>query len=261
MAEPAPFDFVISNDGSQIAWSHTTLDLEAEPPLYRNNLWLANVDGSGQITLLDNVENNEQRFVAPVRFSEDRTTFYYALQPDMGGSFNGRYDNLYQVPVAGGAPALIYACPTGENPACIGGISPDGAFFSVIQPAEGTLQVMDQTGSLVNAFPLPATDYIERTAFSPSGNLAFVTAALTEGTEETPPRPNPGYLSFVAPPYTGSLQTLLADERVGTLMGWLDETRLIVGLIDEEGKPATTVLTLDGQVSEVSPDIAVAVWR
>jgi hypothetical protein len=259
--EPAPFDFVISGDGRQIAWSQTSIDLEAEPPLYRNNLWLAQVDGSNQIAVLDNVENNEQRFVAPVRFSNDGTSFYYALQPDMGGSFNGRYDNLYEVPLAGGTPELIYACPTAENPACLGGISPDGAFFTVIQQAEGTLQVLDRNSSLVNSFPLPATDYVERTAFSPSGNLAFMAATLTEGTEEAPPRPNPGNISVIAAPYTGSLQTLLADNRVGALMGWLDENRLVFGLIDETGKPATALLTLDGQVSEVSPDIAVAVWQ
>jgi hypothetical protein len=120
---------------------------------------------------------------------------------------------------------------------------------------------LDRNSSLVNSFPLPATDYVERTAFSPSGNLAFMAATLTEGTEEAPPRPNPGNISVIAAPYTGSLQTLLADNRVGALMGWLDENRLVFGLIDETGKPATALLTLDGQVSEVSPDIAVAVWQ
>lgn len=259
--EPAPFDFVISGDGRHLAWSQTLIDFEAEPPLYRNNLWLAQVDGSNQVAILDTVENNEQRFVAPVRFSGDGAKFYYALQPDLGGSFNGRYDNLYQVSTAGGTPELIYACPTAENPACIGGISTDGAFFTVIQQAEGVLQVMDRNGSVVNSFPLPATDYVERTAFSPGGSLAFVVAALTEGTEEAPPRPNPGTISVVASPYTGSLQPLLADNRVGALMGWLDENRLVFGLIDEAGKPSTAILTLDGQMQEVSPDIAVAVWQ
>jgi len=131
----------------------------------------------------------------------------------------------------------------------------------VIQPAEGALQLLDRSGALVNSFPLPATDYIERTAFSPGGNLAFASAALTEGTEEAPPHPNPGYISFVAPPYNEALQSLLEENRIVTLMGWLDETRLVIGLIDEEGKPTSAILTTEGQVNEASPDIVVAVWQ
>jgi hypothetical protein len=44
-------------------------------------------------------------------------------------------------------------------------------------------------------------------------------------------------------------------------MGWLDDTRLVVGLINEEGKPTTAILTTEGQVSEASPDIALTVWQ
>jgi hypothetical protein len=261
MAEPAPFDFVVSSDGAHIAWSQTSIDLESDPPVYRNSLWLAQIDGSNQVALLEGLENSEARFVAPVRFSSDGATFYYALQPDLGGPLGGRYDNLYQVPVAGETAELLYACPTAENPVCIGGLSPDGALLAVIQPAEGALQLLDRNGAPVNSFPLPATDYIERTAFSPGGNLAFTSATLTEGTEETPPHPNPGYISFVAPPYTEGLRTLLEDNRIATLIGWLDETRLVVGLIDAEGKSTTAILTTGGQVSEASPDIVVAVWQ
>ena len=47
--EPAPFDFVVSNDGTHIAWSQTSIDLESDPPVYRNNLWLAQTDGSNQV--------------------------------------------------------------------------------------------------------------------------------------------------------------------------------------------------------------------
>jgi len=259
MEEPGPFDFIVSDDGTKIAWVETTIDFESEPPIYQNNLWVANIDGSNQVTVLDQVENNETRFVSPVRFSGD--TLYYALQPDIGGPiFSGRFDTLYSVPAAGGQPQLVYACPE-DNPVCIGGISRDGSILTVVQPANGTIEVFNRDGGLINTLALPATDYVERTAFAPNGNLAFVSATLAQASQESSPLPNPGYISFIAPPYTGQPQTLLSNNNVGTLRGWVDETRLAFGSIDPEGNAGTAVVNLDGQVTELGTNVAVGVLR
>jgi hypothetical protein len=261
-AEAGPFNFTISNDGAKIAWAQTQVDFESEPPLYRNSLWLANTDGSNQVTLLDQAENSELRFVVPVRFSEDGSRLYYTMQPDLGGfGLSGRLDNLYSVPVSGGEAQLIYSCPSEENLMCIGGFSLDGNFLTVLAPAEDALQIIDQSGGLINTIPLPASDYVERTAFGPSGDLAFVTATLLETAEDQPPLPNPGYLTYLAQPYTGEAQTLLSDNSVGTLWGWLDESRLIFGQLDEAGQPMTALLSLDGQVTVLTPNVVVGVMR
>jgi hypothetical protein len=261
-AEAGPFNFAISGDGARVAWVQTQVDFEAEPPLYRNSLWVANMDGSNQVTLLDQAENGELRFVVPVRFSMDGSQLYYTLQPDLGDfGLSGRLDNLYSVPVAGGEAQLIYSCPSEENLMCIGGFSLDGAFLTVLQPTEDALQIIDQSGGLINMVPLPATDYVERTAFGPNGDVAFVSATLLETGEDQRPRPNPGYLTYLARPYTGQAETLLSDNSVGTLWGWLDESRLIFGQLDQAGQPTTALLSLDGQVTALTPHVVVGVMH
>lgn len=261
--EQSPTDFVVSPDGSTIAWTQTIINTDVDPAQYTNSLWLAQIDGSNKMTVLDHVQNEETRFVAPIRFSADGSRIFYALQPDVPGlAVSGRFDNLYSVPVAGGEPELVYACPADEqNAFCISGFALDGSVLAIIQPAEDTIQVVDQSGTLINSIPLPATDYVERTAFSPNGSLAFVSATLSQASEEDPLYPDPGYLTVLAAPYTDAAQTLLSDNSVGTLWGWLDDNRLIYGTIDEAGETGTAIVTLEGQTTPLSSQVAVGVVR
>jgi hypothetical protein len=259
MEEPGPHGFMVSGDGSKIAWAQTVIDLEAEPPLYKNYLWLANSDGSELVTVLDGVENSELRFVAPVRFSTADNALFYALQPDIGGPiFGGRYDTLYKVPAANGDPEQLYACAAEENPVCITGLAHDGSAWTTLDPATDSIQVFDADGSVINSIPLPATDYVERTAFSPAGNLAFVSATLAEpGSEEDLPLPNPGYLTVLTAPYSGEPQTVLSDNTVGTLLGWITDDQLAFGAINADGVTKSAMVDFSGQVSEVSPKFVV----
>ncbi|HRV95122.1 MAG TPA: hypothetical protein P5526_23390 [Anaerolineae bacterium] len=261
--EQSPTDFVISPDGSTIAWTQTIINTDVDPAQYTNSLWLAQIDGSNQMTVLDQVQNEETRFITPIRFSADGSQLFYALQPDVPGlAVSGRFDDLYSVPVAGGEPELVYVCPEeAQNAFCISGFALDGSVLAIIQPAEDTIQVVDQSETLINSIPLPATDYVERTAFSPNGNLAFVTATLSQASEEDPLYPDPGYLTVLAAPYSDSAQTLLSDSSVGTLWGWLDDNRLIYGTIDEEGETGTAIVTLEGQTTPLSSQVAVGVVR
>ncbi len=259
-----PSDFIVSDDGAKIAWTQTIINFETDPPVYRNNLWVANVDGSFQVTLIDAVENSDSRFVGLARFSANAGTLYYALQPDIGGPvFSGRFDTLYSAPTGGGSAQLLYACPP-ENPVCVGGLSPDGSLITVVQPQAAAIQLLNREGSLLNTLALPATDYIERTAFAPNGNLAYVTAKLAQASQDDPPLPNPGYISFIAPPYAGQPQTLVSNNNVGTLRGWLDDNRLVIGTIDAAGNVGSSIVTLDGQITDLLPDteyVTIGVWR
>jgi hypothetical protein len=259
--EPGPYDFIVSEDGSKIAWVQTLVALESAPPIYRNELWVADTDGKNQVTILDQVENSELRFVVPVRFSPDGSELYYALQPDIGGPvFSGRYDTLYRVVSSGGEAQEIFGCAE-DNLVCIGGLSIDGTTMTVFQPLEGLVQVLRADGTLISSLALPATDYIERTSFGPSGDFAFITAALSQRDEDAPPLPSPGYISLDAPPYTDEPRLLQSDNRIGTLQGWLGDRHLAFGTIDQEGYAGTSVVSADGQVTEVTPDIAVGVLR
>lgn len=263
MEEPGPHGFTVSDDGSKIAWAQTVVNLEADPPVYKNYLWLANLDGSGLVTVLDGVENSELRFAFPVRFSTADNSLYYALQPDMGGPvFSGRFDNLYRVPAAGGEPELLYACPAADNPVCVTGLALDGSVFTTLDPATDSVQVMGSDGAVISSIPLPGTGYVERAAFNSTGSLAFISATLTEpASEEEIPMPNPGYITVLAAPYTGLPQTVLADNSVGTLWGWVNDNLLAFGSINAEGATSTSTVDLTGQVQEVSAKFAVGVWR
>ncbi len=266
MGQFGPFNFVLSGDGRKIAWAQTLIDFEVEPPVYRNSLWIANIDGSDQATLLDQAEAGEARYVELIRFSQDNQILDYALQPDgLGGdifSFSGRFDNVYRVLAAGGEPQLLFVCPP-ENRICVGDVSPDGNFLTYSQPGEGMVQVLNTGGGLVNSLPAPATDFVGPAIFGPAGNLAFISASLSQPEESTEdlPQPNPGYLNFIRPPYTGQPDTLLVDNSVAAIWEWLDGDRLAYGPMDEAGNVGTAIVTVTGQVTELSPNFALAVLR
>ncbi len=264
MEEPRPYGVAVSDDGSKIGWSYTAINLETEPPTYQNYLWVANVDGSEQVTVLAGVENDDLRFVSPIQFSSaDNSTLFYTLQPDIGGpTFSGRLDTLYSAPAGRAGSELVYACDTEENPVCITGLAPDGSVYTVVNPASGTIQVINRAGEIVNLVDIPGTDYVEKTLFGPNGDLAFVSATLARPAgEEDTPLPNPGYITVMSPPFLEDARTLFSDASVGTLRGWVDEGRLIFGSIDSEGNTGTAVISLEGQVSDVSPRFAVGVFR
>lgn len=264
-----PFNITVSPDGTMIAWAQTTVDAQVDPPIYRNSLWVARTDGSELVSLFDQVENGERRYLEPVRFGADNATLFYALQPDgLAGNifdFSGRYENLYTAPVRGGEPTLVLACPPGPTQAtpCIGDISADGSLLAYSDPANGLVQVVGLDGSTVSTLTPPATDFVGPAVFGPTGQLAFVSATLTAttGEEDEVLTPEPGYISLVEPPYAGQPATLLADNSVVTLWEWLDENHLAYGALDEAGNLGTAVITLDGQVTQLSPNFALGVLR
>jgi dipeptidyl aminopeptidase/acylaminoacyl peptidase len=264
MAQFGPFSFALSSDGTKIAWARTDINFEVEPPLYRNDLWVANIDGSEQVTLVDQVENTEKRYLEPVQFSPDNSKLSYALQPDgLDGSIeiSGRYDNIYSISVAGDQPQLIFACPTAETPICIGDLAPDGNTLVYTDPEAAEVRVISRDGNLINALTPPATDYIGPAIFGPAGKLAFVSATHSQTTSDDLPLPSPGHISLIEPPYSGQPRILLSDNSVATVWEWLDESRLAYGSIDEFGNVGTTIVTIDGQVTELSRNYALAVLR
>jgi hypothetical protein len=70
-----PFNFTVSADGSKIAWARAVPGSEGNSPLYRNDLWAANIDGSAQVKLLDQVAY-ELSYVEPVRFATDQSILF-----------------------------------------------------------------------------------------------------------------------------------------------------------------------------------------
>lgn len=261
MAEFGPYNFIVSADGSKIAWSRALISTEADPPLYRSDLWVAGIDGSNQVALLEGVEQ-ALSYVEPIRFSADQSSLYYAVQPDgLGGamfSFSGRYNSVYTVPVSGGEPRSIFTCPE-DQAICIGDVSAEGV-LAYVQPGQG-VTLLGSDGQTLATLTPPATDFIGSPVFGPTGNLAFVSATLEQANEEELPRPNPGFISLVTPPYTGEVKTLVSDNSVTTTWEWLDENRLLYGAMDEAANLGTAIVFLDGQTRSLSSNFALAVLR
>ncbi len=257
-----PFTFAVADDASRIALARAFIDPNVEPPLYRNDLWVAHIDGSNQATILDQVENSQKQLALPIRFAPDGSELFYAMQPDVaGGGFGGRFGSVYAVSASGGESELIFACPTAENPICIGDITADGSTLAYTAPDTGQVRLISRQGNQLTALTAPATDYVGSAVFGPTGNLAFVSATFTQANEEAPPLPDPGYITFLAAPYTGEAQILLSNNTIVTLWEWLDEARLAYGSLDEVGNLGTSIVTLEGQVTDVSPNYALAVLR
>jgi len=167
---------------------------------------------------------------------------------------------MYRLSLSGGEePHLIFACPEDENEVCIGDIAPDGSALAYVQPGQGMV-VLGSDGHLMATLTPPATDYVGSPVFGPTGNLAFASATLVQA-ERGWPQPNPGIISFVEPPYTGELKTLVSDNSVTTAWEWLDENRLIYGAIDENGTMGTAIITVDGQPVKLSLTFALGVLR
>jgi hypothetical protein len=144
---------------------------------------------------------------------------------------------------------------------CIGDIASDGNALAYVQPGQGVVVVVSDGTQLAPITP-PATDYVGSPVFGPTGNLAFVSATLSEAGEQALPQPNPGHLSLISPPYAGELKTLVSDNSVATAWEWLDENRLIYGMFDQEsGNTGTALVTIEGQQVKLSPNFALAVLR
>ncbi len=259
-----PFNFTVSQDGTKIAWTRTVIDPKAgeKPPLYRNDLWVANLDGSAKTALFEQLENNEERYVVPIRFTPDNNTLFYALQPNgLGGAmFSGRYDTLYSRSVAVGEPSLIYACPK-ETPLCIGDISVDGNVLAYTDKAM-KIQLLKRDGTLINSLSAPGTDFVGLPVFGPTGNLAFVSITFDKTVKTFPPPSKPGYISFIAPPYTAQPQIFLTANGVVNIWEWLDGTRLAYGMMSEDTfSVGVSILSTNGQLMKLSSNLPLGVWR
>lgn len=262
MAGAGPFTYIISDDGSKIAWARTGINPDVDPSIFRNDMWAANIDGSNQVTLIDQSENSQKQFVVPIRFSPGGSELFYAVQSDAQGfDLSGRFGSVYTILVTGGTGQLIFVCPSAENPICISDITPDGTALAYIDRASSEVRVVSRDGNQLAALQAPVTEFVGSALFGHTGNLAFVSAVFEQQSEDAPPVPNPGIISFVSAPYADQPQTLLSDNTVVTLWEWLDETRLAYGSLDEVGNVGTSVVNIDGQSSEISPNYALAVLR
>jgi len=263
-----PFNFTVSADGARVAWAKTAINFDVEPPEYTNSMWLANLYGSGQETIIEEVVNSEQRYVEPVRFEAASERLFYAWQPDaLSGtifSYGGRYDNLYAFSAGQTEGQLLFDCATVETQLCIGDIAPDGLSLVYTDPTQGAVNLFNfDNGQVTHTFTPPATDvnYVGPAIFNASGTLAFISGALTEPDEEGFQTTSPGYISLVTPPYTDDPELLLEGDNISAVWDWVTDDQLSYGQMDEERNIGTSIVTLAGQTTDLSSAFPLAVLR
>lgn len=238
------YDFVVTADGSKIAWTHAIP--AADGTGTQLFLWVANSDGSNQVTLLDGVMVPSQSTLLPIRFTSDGTNLIYSVQPvGIGGSafaFVGRYHAVYTIPTAGGAAALWYDCEAHGLFLCIGDVHPNGQSLAYVDVAGAVIQIIDPAGTVLASLPQNSGAYFAYPTFSPSGNrLAFFTA--TVGETDSIPTSKPGNLFVVDAPFTGTPALWLSGDGVFGVTSWIGEEQLLYNVPRQTG---STFNTIDG---------------
>lgn len=251
--QAGPFTFLVSPDGSKIVWGIVRPALEVEG--FESSLWAANLDGSNQVTLLDGVKSGElgqPRYPEPVRFSPDNQTLFYASQPDwippLWNLVNGRYNNIFSLPLSGGEPSLIFECPPEGALFCIGDVTAEG-LLAYTDPAEGVVKVLGPAGETLNTLTPPATTYIGPALFNPSGQLAFSSATLQSGTDF--PVPEQGSISLVSEPQAGQPETLLSREDLTVTVRWVGDDHLVVFYVKSPQEDGMALVSREGQFQPI----------
>jgi len=175
---------VVSDDGSRIAWS--VLGPSGGGAAPSTGLYVADVASGTMLGGVSPSQTGDPRALVPIRFSDDGSMLFYALQPyGLGGawsSYVGRYDNLYAHSVA--APmtsTLVFDCSSIGQGLCLGDFTvEDGAVASIayVDRTEGRVIVRDASGAGVATFASD-DDYVGYPTFLEDGTLLFYSAELS----------------------------------------------------------------------------------
>jgi hypothetical protein len=240
------YPFIVSDDGSYIAYATVEPLATGDNSHLRSTLYVARAEGR-EVRQLAQHEDDEGRYLQPVRFAQQNEQLYYSVAPlNYGGMWNGmygRYDNLYRSEVTGTQAQLIFDCPRGGLSLCIGDVALDGSVFAYVNPNEGVVRVATMNGTVTTTVLPPGRDYVGFPTFGPTGELACLSATLDVA--PGPPAPLPGYVSVLAPPYTGEAEIWLTAPGIIRIWEWSDPDHMIL-FLQGENLPLMDILQRDG---------------
>ena len=250
--------FVVSPDGSRVAWSATSAGTDFAGPEV-STMWLADIDGAELVTLLsEERSSDEDRWTpVPVQFSEDNSTLFYTQQlVGMGGIWNayiGRYDNLYALRLGIEAePTLIFDCAGEQNRLCLGDfIELEGQVTTLAYVEGSSVVILSGAGAVLNTIVLE-DDYVGYPTFGPTGELVFYGADLDEGPNASI-MPLKGTIFRVAPP-TAPNEVLASDPGLFFPRDWLDPAHVIVGYTGGNEDWGMAIVDLQGSLQIVDAD-------
>lgn len=248
--------FAVSPDATQMAWTAMNPQEETENgTALQGSMWVGAAGGSDPLTILDNQSGGQLRIITPIRFSADGSTLFFTWEPNgIGGSwlaFNGRYDNLYRVPVTGGQAEKMFDCGDGGWFLCIGDFLDDGTLAYI--DADRVIHVAGPDLADLATIPT-AADYAGYPTFSPTGDLVYSEATLPADTLDVP-LPAPGSVYRLAAPYTGAPELVATADGLLTsaiARPFLDADQLVVAYANE-GTWGTGLLSAAGEITPVEP--------
>lgn len=247
------YSFAVSADGRQIAWSAGRPGADQAQSVHE--MWVANVDGSDVVSPLgeQRLSGNMPRALAPVRFSKDGGTLFYAWQPSgVGGiwsAFRGRYDSLYALRLRTEAPPeQLFECAEVDAFLCVGDfLEADGQVTTLAYVDDGAVVVRNGLGETLNTHT-PEGNYVAYPTFHENGEMVFYAAELGDDGL----LPQAATIYRVAPP-TAPAEALATSPSLLPPQAWLDDTRVVIGFGHGDGVAVmnwgTAVLGLDGSLN------------
>ena len=246
--------FAVAADESHLAWSHMASQ-DAAATAMQGSLWIGTADGRAATPIFENQLGGELRIVTPLRFTADGATLYFTWEPiGLGGawnSFNGRYDNLYRVPVAGGAPEKVFDCADAGLFLCAGDFLDDGTV--AYTDTSRIIHVAGPGGAELAAIPTTA-EYAGYPTFSPTGDLYYSEAVLPANNPNVAV-PAPGTVYRLAAPYSGAPALVATADGLlpsATARPFLDADHLVVGYAQDE-MWGTALLGSAGDITPLQP--------
>lgn len=246
---PGYYTFAVSPDGKKIAWAVAVPEMADSGTLFRNSLWVANRDGSEQVTLFSD-EPTPDFYISPLRFTPNGEELLYTLAPmGMGGSWNafvGRHQAVYAMPTTGGEATLLFDCGSIGQMLCIGDVTDDGNTLAYVDISTHQLVVLNRDGSLLSELPGPDGEYMGYPTFNARGDLAYMSALLQESQASGLPLPAPGTIYQAPAPYTAPTPIISAPG-IGTLWDWVEPDTLGFFRL-EEGESGLGLVSLAGEM-------------
>ncbi len=247
--------FAVAADESRLAWTRMLTQDDPNATSFLGSLWIGTADAGEPVTILEDVPGEPLRILAPIRFSDDGMSLFYTWEPiGLGGiwsAFNGRFDNLYRVPVTGGESVKVFDCADRTLFLCLGDFRDDGTVTFI--DAERIVHVNGPDGAEVVAIPT-AGDYAGYPTFSPMGDL-FYSDAVVPPDEVNLPLPTPGTIYRVAAPYTGAPVVVAWTNGLlvsATANPFLDHDHLVVSY--QEGEMwGSALLNMAGDITPLEP--------
>lgn len=247
------YGFVVSDDGSKIAWASSGLD-PADQQTVVSDLWVADVASGETTTLLSTSQSADEqglnRGLMPMRFSDDNRALVYAVQPfGIGGSWNsfvGNYDNLHIISTSGGEPTAVFDCAAEGLFLCVGDFTMFGSELTgivYVDPEAQAVIAENAEGQTLNTFNV-SDEYVGYPTFSPGGELVFYSADLSE----TSITPDAATL-YLAAPIIAPSEVVATDPQMmpPRVEMFLDMSHVVVGYTDEAGMFGQAIVNIHEQ--------------